>query len=84
MTVQTLPAGYAEALRRFAAWSNARHTKPGRKKPTRQWRDVLAEDYWYNARLWKGEDGRDEFVGSRLHAIRNHFGSEWLYHTFVD
>ena len=45
----------------------------------RTWKDQLAQVYWYNARPWRGVDGRDEITGSTLHAIRNNFGPTWLY-----
>ena len=45
----------------------------------RRWKDQLAQVYWYNARPWRGVDGRSEITGSTLHAIRNNFGPTWLY-----
>jgi hypothetical protein len=68
-----------DALKRFAAWSTKRETPKGRKKPKRAWFDVLAMDYWYNARVWSGELGNDRAVGSILHSIRNSMGPDWLY-----
>jgi len=43
-----------------------------------KWKDTLSMTYWYNARLWRGADGRDDIIGSTLHAIRNNFGPTWL------
>lgn len=45
----------------------------------RRWKDQLSSVYWYNARLWRGVDGRDENVGSTLHSVRNDLGPTWLY-----
>lgn len=44
----------------------------------RKWKSVLNETYWYNARMWRGADGRNEIIGSILHGIRNEFGPTWL------
>lgn len=45
----------------------------------RNWKSELSNVYWYNARLWRGVDGRDDVIGSTLHGIRNTFGPKWLY-----
>jgi hypothetical protein len=43
-----------------------------------KWRAVLNETYWYNARPWRGTDGRDDRTGQVLHRIRNDLGVTWL------
>jgi hypothetical protein len=44
----------------------------------RNWKSVLTDIYWYNARLWRGERGDDDYVGSVLHGLRNRLGPDWL------
>ena len=44
----------------------------------RRWKSELNNVYWYNARLWRGVDGRDDIVGSVLHGLRNTHGPSWL------
>lgn len=45
----------------------------------RNWRDTLAQVYWYNARIWIGPKPN---MGSMLHGIRNEFGPTWLYEAY--
>ena len=73
-----LNAEQVATLQRFAAWSDARNTPKGRKRPARTWKDELSMVYWYNARPWKGEDGRDDRAGACLHKLRNTHGPCWL------
>lgn len=44
----------------------------------RRWKSQLSDIYWYNARIWRGEDGRDDSVGYVLHGLRNSHGPAWL------
>lgn len=44
----------------------------------RKWKSILSDTYWYNARLWTGQRGDDQRIGSILHGIRNDFGPSWL------
>lgn len=62
-----LTAQELAALRAFAA-------EYGRK-----WKSVLAETYWYNARLFYARGNyTDSIPGSLLHGLRNSHGPSWL------
>jgi hypothetical protein len=43
----------------------------------RGWKTTLANTYWYNARLWRDENG-DTGHGESLHGLRNRLGPIWL------
>lgn len=45
----------------------------------RQWRNALAQVYWYSARIWTGPVPG---MGNLLHGIRNEFGPTWLYDSY--
>lgn len=53
-----------EALRVFAS-------ENGRK-----WKDELANKYWFNARVYRANNGKEYPV---LHRLRNDLGPSWLY-----
>ncbi|QIG74600.1 hypothetical protein EVC11_018 [Rhizobium phage RHph_I20] len=41
----------------------------------RQWKGVLSNVYWYNARVWRGGKPNDGYI---LHGLRNSLGPSWL------
>ena len=58
-----LTAGELEAVQLFAAEFG------------RTWKDRLALDYWYNARIYVTRNGRE---CNELHRLRNELGPQWL------
>jgi hypothetical protein len=58
-----LTAGELEAVQLFAAEFG------------RAWKDRLAFDYWYNARIFVARGGRE---CNELHRLRNELGPQWL------
>ena len=58
-----LTAGELEAVQLFAAEFG------------RTWKERLAMDYWYNARIYVTRGGRE---CSELHVLRNQLGPRWL------
>lgn len=76
MTYRELTPEERDALQRFA---NYEHGRPEGQYGRANWKEVLGNLYWYNARMWKGELGDDQGVGSILHGIRNDFGPTWLF-----
>ena len=58
-----LEADELEALKTFAA-------ENGKK-----WKEVLAFKYWYNARVYRANDGKER---PALHRLRNDLGPSWL------
>jgi hypothetical protein len=63
MTIRTLDENEISALTRF---SDAHGKK---------WKRVLAEVYWYNARMWRDGEAND---GPILHGLRN--DPNWSFH----
>jgi hypothetical protein len=43
----------------------------------RKWKATLSQKYWYNARIWRDDDG-DSAMGTLLHGVRNDLGASWL------
>ena len=41
----------------------------------KQWKEKLSMVYWYNARIYRGRDGKQY---PELHSLRNEFGPSWL------
>lgn len=41
----------------------------------KKWKEKLSMTYWYNARIYRGRDGKEYPV---LHRMRNEFGPSWL------
>jgi hypothetical protein len=67
--MQTFPAISSEELAALLRFANDNG---------RRWKSQLSDIYWYNARIWRGEDGRDDSVGYVLHGLRNSHGPAWL------
>lgn len=61
-----LTAAELDALHEFAAYY---------KRKGKNWKEELAFTYWYNARLWTNNEGKQRH---ELHALRNRLGPSWL------
>ena len=43
----------------------------------RTWKSQLNNTYWWNARIWRDDDGSTRH-GTVLHGLRNSLGCSWL------
>lgn len=73
----TTPAPTTEQLAALQAFANA-YPKGDKKRGCRDWKAVLTDLYWYNARIWEDANG-DQSHGYVLHSIRNSLGPTWLH-----